>query len=129
VISDDEQYHISDLIPKDPVIWGDLEEAREPFKHATYDWWAEALKHPRYPSGRGCQTCGWGGSCLLAVFYDGMVTMVIHELVKVGVIKGLGTTDCPRVDAREVHGDHAYIHPDAMIGPTICDGFREEILP
>jgi len=124
-VTDEEQDFIFDLVPTDAVIWGDLEEM-EHFKHATYAWWrTEVLGHPKAHPGC-CKTCGCATTCMLGAFYEGVVTMVINELSKIGVIRGLGRTDCPRVDAEDKHHQHSYIHTDPAIGPTICDGWSPD---
>lgn len=122
-ISDDEIYHITDLLPEDFTLWSDLEEGRAHFADRGYGWWREELGHPKAHRGC-CKACGCAASCMLAVFYDSVVLGVIRELARIGVITGLPYMDCPRVDAEEWHGDHSWVDP--TVGPCICDGYKPD---
>ena len=125
MLSDDEVYHISDLLPQDLNLWGDLEEGRTHFTGRDYQWWRDVLGHPKAHPGC-CKTCGCAASCMLGVFHDAVVTAVIAELGRISVIPGLPTMNCPRVDAEQKHGDHSWI-ADEPIGPAICDGYEPDV--
>lgn len=120
--TDDELYHISDLLPNDLNLWGDLDEGRTHFTGRDYTWWRDVLNHPKAHRGC-CKTCGCATTCMLSAFHEAVVMSVIQELARVGVIRGLPTTDCPRVDAEDKHGDHSWIHPED--GPMLCDGYGQ----
>lgn len=124
-VSQREQDFIFDLVPDEMVIWEDEEELKH-FGHATYEWWRkECLGHPRAHPGC-CKTCGCATTCLLGAFHDALISSVIRELSRIGVIRGIGTTDCPRVDAGEKHGEHSWISEDPVVGPSICDGWSPD---
>jgi hypothetical protein len=70
-------------------IWPDEEEMRILGKN--YWEWSEILGHEvrRREDGtpRGCKTCGWGISCILDTFFEGVITATILELDKVEHLK------------------------------------------
>lgn len=83
-LTEDQRDDVFDLVPKDMVIWGDDEELPH-FGHMRYAQWAESLEHPQRERG-GCRRC-IGGTCMANAFYDALVTSVIRELDKIGLLK------------------------------------------
>jgi hypothetical protein len=120
-LSDDQVFHIYDLLPDDLNLRPNPEEGRTHFTGRNYDWWRDILGHPKAHPGC-CKACGCATSCLLGVFHEGAITAAIQELGRIGVIRGLPYMDCGRVDAEERHSDHAWIEPE--MGPCLCDGYE-----
>lgn len=85
----DHLYDIYDLIPTLSMkIWPYIDEME--YMGKTYWEWSEILGHTPYkrPDGtpRGCQTCGRGTSCILDIFFEGVVQTTIYELSKTGLL-------------------------------------------
>lgn len=82
-MSDDVRWDLINKIPDDMSIYGS--------DHSEGQWtwaqWREGLGHP-YAVGHGyCKTCGAGGPCELAAFYDAVMLSVVRELDKMGALR------------------------------------------
>lgn len=67
-------------------IWPNDEE-REDFGK-TYFEWSEMLGHPPYRKEDGtvvgCKTCGRGGTCILDLFFEGVIETIMYRLEELG---------------------------------------------
>lgn len=85
-MTEDERDDLIDQLPKNMILWSDDEELQY-FPNRTYDEWRQILGHPvAGPTHHCCKTCGCGGSCLLGVFYDAVVSSVVRELDRIGAL-------------------------------------------
>lgn len=86
-MTEDERDEICDLLPGDMVIWG-FDDELEHFAHADMHWWMEALGHERSGENHSCcKKCGCATTCVAAAFHDSMISSVIRELDKLGLLK------------------------------------------
>lgn len=85
-MTEDERFDIEDLLPKSYPIWADEEEIPGWAEKFNYGYWMETLGHPTARRGC-CKMCGCATSCSLGVFHEAMVTSVIRELDKLGLLR------------------------------------------
>lgn len=96
-----------DIFDKLPVLlmkfWPDEEEMEKFGK--TYHEWMELLGHEvaRREDGtpRGCKTCGRGVTCILDVFFEGIITATILELDKLGYLRSFPTRSFSSIEEFE----------------------------
>lgn len=81
-MSNEPRWDLIARIPEDMKIYGhDRSEGQW-----TWPQWREALGHP-YATGHGfCHTCGAGGPCELAAFYDAVLMSTVRELDAMGAL-------------------------------------------
>jgi len=78
---------VYDLIPKDMVVW-DSENELEHFVHADMNWWMDQLGHAaKSPTHSCCNRCGCATTCLAGAFAEALISSVIRELDKIGLLK------------------------------------------
>ena len=77
----DARWDVIDKIPDDMDIYGS-DHTEAPLK---FDVWRAALGHPRAEGGSHCMTCEVN-PCFLMSFYDSVITSVIRELDKAGLL-------------------------------------------
>lgn len=88
-MTQDERWDLYDkLSVLDMKIWPNDDE-REDFGK-TYFEWSEILGHPPRigtdGKPRGCTTCGWGASCVLDVFFEGVIETTMKRLEELHVL-------------------------------------------
>lgn len=79
----DERYDLIDLLPDDMVIWDDDEEL------SAFPWdlrkWLDVLGHKKAHPGC-CKACGCATTCMASAFHEALITSVVRELDKLGVL-------------------------------------------
>lgn len=89
-MTEEERDAVIDLIPADMVIW-DFDEELNHFSHADLAWWMRQLDHgPSAPGHSCCGTCGCATTCVAGSFADSLVSSVVRELDRLGLLKNLG---------------------------------------
>lgn len=125
MLSDNEALDLSDTYKLgELILWPDREEARRHFSERTLAWWGEYFGHPHHPEKGYCTACGRGGSCIFAVFAEGIEMAVIEALGKTDRLMGLPYEECAKVDEDQPHGEHVH-NPREEHGSQVwarCDG-------
>lgn len=86
-MTEDERDGLIDQLPKGMPVWG-FDEELPHFQHATLRWWRDNLGHPASgPTHACCKTCGCGGTCILGAFEDALISTVVRELDRLGVLR------------------------------------------
>ena len=86
-MNEEERDGIYDMLPNGMVIWG-FDDELEHFAHADMRWWLSALDHEQMAEGHPCcKKCGCATTCVAAAFHDSMISTVIRELDKLGLLK------------------------------------------